>query len=184
MKDEEMFERTGMVARWQPVHLGHVPILKALCTRSKQALIGIGSSNRYNLRNPFTLDERMDMLRLVLSNWDNYSLIAVPDLDNGSRWRALIKDLFRTLDLFVTDNPYVTDLLNEDYKVIKPVELIPPDERIAMDGSFVRLSMARGEGWQEFVPNEIEDFITVKHLDERFRQEFGLQTLALENIKK
>jgi nicotinamide-nucleotide adenylyltransferase len=184
MKDEEMFERIGMVARWQPVHLGHVPVLNALCARSKQALIGIGSSNRYNVRNPFTLDERMDMLRLVLSNWDNYSLIAVPDLDDGPRWRELVKDLFGTLDLFVTDNPYVTDLLNDDYKVIKPVELIPPDKRIAMDGSFVRLSMARGEGWQEFVPNEIEDFITIKRLDERFRQEFGLQTLALENIKK
>lgn len=180
----EPFERTGMVARWQPVHLGHVPVLNALCARSKQVLIGIGSSNRYNLHNPFTLDERMDMLRLVLSEWDNYSLIAVPDLDDGSRWYELVKDLFGTLDLFVTDNPYLADLLKEVYKVIKPVELIPPDERIAMDSSFVRLSMARGEGWQEFVPNEIEDFITIKCLDERFREEFGLQTLALENIKK
>jgi nicotinamide-nucleotide adenylyltransferase len=180
----DLFERIGMVARWQPVHLGHVPILKALCTRSKQALVGVGSSNRYNLRNPFTLDERIEMLRLALSEWQNYSLIPVPDLDDGPRWRELVIHLFGKLDFFITDNPYVASLLNEDYKVIKPIELIPPEERIAVDGSLVRLAMARGEGWQELVPNEIEDLITIRRLDERFRREFGLQTLALETVKK
>ncbi len=180
----EDYERIGMVARWQPVHLGHVPVLHTLCERARHALIGIGSSNRYNLRNPFTLDERMEMLRLVLYEWENYSLIAVPDLDDGPRWCELVKDLFGPLDLFVTDNPYVISLLSEDYKLIKPVELIPKDKRIAIDGSLVRLAMAKGEAWQDLVPNEIEDFITIKRLDERFRREFGLQTLALENIKK
>jgi nicotinamide-nucleotide adenylyltransferase len=180
----ERFNRVGIVARWQPVHLGHVPVLEALCACSRQALIGIGSSNRYNLRNPFTVDERMEMLQLVLSEWDHYALIAVPDLDDGPRWRDQVKDLFGSLDLFVTDNPYVASLLAEDYKVIKPVELIPEHKRIAIDGSLVRLSMAKGEDWQDLVPNEIEDLITLRLWDERFRREFGLQTLALETIKK
>ena len=111
-------------------------------------------------------------------------ILAVPDLDDGPRWRELVKDLFGTLDVFVTDNPYVVSLLGEDYKLIKPVELIPEREQIAIDGSLVRKVMAQGEGWQEFVPNEIEDFIAVRGLDARFRREFGLQTLALETIKK
>jgi nicotinamide-nucleotide adenylyltransferase len=182
--NSDHFERVGMIARWQPVHYGHVPILHALCTRADHALIGIGSSNRYNLRNPFTFDERMAMLRLVLSEWDNYSLIAVPDLDDGPRWREAVKELFGPLDLFITDNPYVASLLSEEYKVVRPVELIPNDKHIAIDGSIVRLAMAKGEDWQDLVPNEIEDFITIKRLDERFRREFGLQTLALETIKK
>ncbi|OGO18500.1 MAG: hypothetical protein A2Z14_19875 [Chloroflexi bacterium RBG_16_48_8] len=180
----EPFERIGMVARWQPVHSGHVPVLHALCSRAKHALIGIGSTNRYNMRNPFTLDERMDMLRLVLSEWENYTFIAVPDLDDGPRWREMVKDLFGPLDVFVTENPYVTSLLVEDYKVIQPFELIPESQRIAIDGSLVRRAMAQGEGWQDFVPSEIEDFIAVRRLDKRFRREFGLQTLALETIKK
>lgn len=173
-----------MVARWQPVHLGHVPVLHALCIHSDHALIGIGSSNRYNILNPFTLDERMDMLRLVLSEWENYNLIAVPDLDDGPQWREMVKDLFGPLDVFVSDNPYVASLLGEDYRVIKPVELIPESEQIVVDGSLVRKTMAQGEGWQDLVPNEIEDLITVRRLDKRFRREFGLQTLALETIKK
>jgi nicotinamide-nucleotide adenylyltransferase len=180
----EHFDRIGMVARWQPVHRGHVPVLRALCDRASQALIGIGSSNRHDLRNPFTLEERTDMVRLALGERTNYALIPVPDLDDGPRWREMVVDLFGSLDLFVTDNPYVTSLLTDSYKTIKPVELVPKDERIAVNGSMVRKEMARGDDWRALVPEEISDYITAGHLDERFRREFGLQTLAMDTIVK
>lgn len=176
------FDRIGMVARWQPVHLGHTPILRALCDRASQAVIGIGSSNRYDFRNPFTLEETTDMIRLALTDRQNYTLIPVPDLDDGPRWRLMIMDLFGPLDLFVTDNPYVTSLLADDYQIVRPVELIPEDERFATDGTMVRKAMARGNGWQELVPKKIADYITAQQLDDRFRREFGLQTLALDVI--
>jgi nicotinamide-nucleotide adenylyltransferase len=174
------FARIGMVARWQPVHRGHVPVLCALCDRAAQALIGIGSSNRHNLRNPFTLGETADMIRLALADRENYTLIPVPDLDDGPRWRAMVVDLFEPLDLFVTDNPYVSSLLDADYQVIRPVELIPEDERIAVNGTMVRKEMARGDGWRELVPDEVADYIVTRQLNDRFRREFGLEALAMD----
>ena len=171
-----------MVARWRPVHRGHAPVLRALCDRASQALIGIGSSNRYDLRNPFTLEETMDMIRLVLAGRQNYTLIPVPDLDDGPRWRVMVIELFGPLDLFVTDNPYVSSLLAADYSIIKPVELVPEEKKIAVDGRMVRREMARGDGWRDLVPNEVADYIVARQLDERFRREFGLQTLALDAI--
>ncbi|MBN1976814.1 MAG: adenylyltransferase/cytidyltransferase family protein [Anaerolineae bacterium] len=180
----EHFDRIGMVARWQPVHRGHVPVLRALCDRASQALIGIGSSNKHDLRNPFTLEERIDMVRLALAERTNYALIPVPDLDDGPRWREMVVNLFGSLDLFVTDNPYVASLLAADYKTIRPVELVPKNERVAVNGSMVRREMAQGDGWQALVPEEIADYITAKHLDERFRREFGLQALAMDTILK
>ncbi len=176
----ERFDSIGMVARWQPVHHGHALVLRALCDRADQALIGIGSSNRYNLRNPFTLEETADMIRLALPRRENYTLIPVPDLDDGPRWRLMIRDLFGPLDLFVTANPYVASLLAEDYHIIKPVELISKDERIAIDGTMVRREMARGTAWRDLVPKKIADYIAHRRLDARFRREFGLQTLALD----
>lgn len=124
----------------------------------------------------------MDMIRLVLADRVNYTLLAVPDLDDGPRWRAMIVDLFGPLDVFVTDNPYVASLLAEDYRIIRPVELVPEDEKIALDGKMVRRQMARGNDWQDLVPQEVADYITANKLDERFRREFGLQTLALDVI--
>jgi nicotinamide-nucleotide adenylyltransferase len=175
-------DRIGMVARWRPVHLGHAPVLRALCRNADQALIGIGSSNRYNVRNPFTPEEASDMIRLVLIGLDNYALIPVPDLDDGPRWRAMILDLFGPLDRFITANPYVRSLLSEEYVIVRPVELVPEEERIAIDGSMVRREMAQGDGWQDLVPQAIADYIKARRLDERFRREFGLETLALDTI--
>jgi len=178
----DRFGRVGMVARWQPVHRGHVPVLRALCDRASQAFIGIGSSNRHNLHNPFTIEETKDMIRLVLADRENYTLIAVPDLDDGPRWRAMIIDLFESLDLFVTDNPYVASLLEKDYTIIRPVMLVPDDEKVPIDGTLVRREMARGDGWRRLVPNEVADYISDHQLDERFRRQFGLQTLALDTF--
>ncbi|MCJ7658319.1 MAG: hypothetical protein MUO67_04125 [Anaerolineales bacterium] len=176
------FNRLGMVARWRPVHLGQSSVLRALCDRADHALIGIGSSNRYNLRNPFTLEETSDMIGLVLAERVNYTLIPVPDLDDGPRWREMILDLFGPLDLFVTDNPYVVSLLAEDYTITRPVTLVPDDEKVPIDGTMVRREMAHGDGWRQLVPDAVADYIAANQLDERFRREFGLQTLALDTI--
>lgn len=169
-----------MVARWKPVHLGHAAVLRGLCGRAGQALIGIGSSNRYSLRNPPTLDETTEMIRRVLGDRGNYSLVPVPDLDDGQRWRELVLRLFGPLDLFVTANAYVAHLLEVDYRIARPVDLIADEERVAIDGTAMRREMARGDGWRELVPEAVARYIVGGRLDERFRREFGLATLALE----
>ena len=35
---------------------------------------------------------------------------------------------------------------------MRPVELVPEEERIAIDGTMVRREMARGDGWRDLVP--------------------------------
>jgi nicotinamide-nucleotide adenylyltransferase len=174
--------RIGMVARWRPVHLGQVPVLRGLCDRADHAWIGIGSSNRYNARNPFTVEEVEDMIRLTLPDRDNYTLVPVPDLDDGPRWRAMILEIFGPMDAFVTANPYVADLLQGDYAVMHPVRLVSPEDRIPVSGSMVRQQMARGGDWQALVPPPVAAYLVSRGLDERFRREFGLETLALGAI--
>jgi len=179
---EPQFARIGMVARWRPVHNGQAAVLRALCASAQEALIGIGSSNRYNARNPFTLTETEDMLRLVLDGHDNVCILPVPDLDDGPRWRRMLLGLFGPLDLLVTDNPYVANLLKGDYPLRRPVELVPLNERVRVDGSMVRAAMARGERWQVWVPEKVAGYIQSNGLDVRFREEFGLETLAMATV--
>ncbi len=176
------YHRIGMVARWKPVHNGQAAVLRALCRQAERVLVGIGSSNRYNARNPFTFEETEEMLRLALEGWGNFEIIPVPDLDNGPRWRAMVKELFGGLDLFVTDNPYVANLMKGIYPLARPVDLIPPGERVRVNGSMVRAGMARGERWQDLVPARVAAYIESRGLDERFRREFGLHTLAMETV--
>jgi len=169
-----------MVARWKPVHIGQARVLHALCDFAEHVRIGIGSSNRYNARNPFTLEETMNMLDLALEGRENCQLLPVPDLDDGPRWREMVITLFGDLDCFVTDNPYVANLLANDYHVMRPVKLIAPEEQVRIDGAAVRIMMARGEHWQTWVPPKVAQYIRQNELDQRFRREFGLETLALQ----
>jgi nicotinamide-nucleotide adenylyltransferase len=176
----EHLGRVGMVARWKPVHVGHAAVLRALCELGEQVLIGVGSSNLYDARNPFTFEETGEMIRLVLDDRSNYRLLPVPDLNDGPRWRLMVLDLLGPLDLFVTANPYVASLLGTDYRVVRPIQLVAEADRVPVEGAMVRSAMARGDGWRELVPPAVAGYILGNRLDVRFRREFGLQTLALE----
>jgi nicotinamide-nucleotide adenylyltransferase len=169
-----------MIARWRPVHLGHAAVLQALAARADELLVGIGSSNRRDVRNPFTAAETREMLALVLPGRPTVTVLDVPDLDDGPRWRAMVVDMFGALDAFVTANPYVARLLAGDYPIRRPVDLVPRDERVPIDGTMVRREMARGDGWRTLVPDVVAAYIVAGGLDRRFREEFGLETLALD----
>ena len=180
MNFEKKFGKIGMVARWKPVHLGHQVVLRGMCDRAESVLIGIGSSNTYDYRNPFTIEETTAMLALALEGHKNLKLVPIPDLHNGPRWRELVADLFGPLDVFVTENPYVAKLMSEYYAVVHPVEFVPKDEQIPINGSMVREAMAKGSPeWEKMVPEVVKNYIIENGLDNRFRDEFGLQTLAL-----
>jgi nicotinamide-nucleotide adenylyltransferase len=172
----------AMIARWRPVHNGQAVVLRALCDTATNARIGIGSANRYNVRNPFTFEETADMIRLVLRDRDNYEIVRVDDLDDGPRWRTMVIERFGQVDVFVTDNPYVAALLCETYTVVRPVALVPPEQRIRVDGTMVRRALAQGGDWQSLVPHDVARYLIDNGLDTRFRREFGLQALAMDTV--
>jgi len=171
----------GLVCRFKPLHLGHAVMLKAACRLSAQVKIGVGSANRYDRRNPFTFEETAAMLAAYLApRFSNWEVVRVDDLGHGPRWRAMVSELFGELGLFVSANDYVRELMGSVYPLAHPLELIPDEDRVPVDGTSVRRALARGEDWRRLVPPETADFLAERGLPERFRREFGLETLALE----
>jgi nicotinamide-nucleotide adenylyltransferase len=171
--------RLAMIARWKPLHIGQATVLESLLDAAEHVIIGIGSSNRYSAKSPFTAAETADMIRAVLRGRDNYAIIDVPDLDDGPRWRLMVLDMLGPLDVIVPANGYVRSLLMRDYEVVHPVRFVPPERRVRVDGTMVRAAMARGDGWRELVPPAVAGMLEERGLVERFRREFGEETLAL-----
>lgn len=165
------------VCRFKPVHLGHAAMLRELARRADRLVVGIGSPNRYDARNPFTAAETADMLRLVLPPGD-VTLLEVPDLGHGPRWRAQAQRLLGAVDLFVTANAYVASLLAGVYPLAHPRDLVATREHVPIDGARVRRAMALGHDWAALVPGAVADYLRRSELPERFRREFGLATLA------
>ena len=114
------------------------------------------------------------MIRSVLAGRDNYTLIEVPDLGNGPKWRLMVRDLCGPLQAFVTANDYVHGLMRDLYPVIHPARLVPPRERTRLSGTDVRRAiLAGGDDWQRLVPRCVADYLCQNGLIERFRREFG-----------
>lgn len=171
--------RAGFVARFRPPHLGHAAILAALARQAEALVVGIGSSNRRDLDNPFTGEETADLLRPLLPE-GRVELHLLPDLYDGPRWAAMVRERFGEIDRFVTANPYVRSLVEGFWAVEHPLSLLAPSERVAVDGKAVRRAMARGEEWARLVPPEVARALRERGLVRRFREEFGLETLARE----
>ncbi len=171
--------RIGFVARFRPPHLAHAAILAALAREAETLVVGIGSSNRRDLDNPFTGEETADLLRPLLPE-GRFELHLLPDLYDGPRWAAMVRERFGEIDRFVTANPYVRSLVEGFWTVEHPLALLAPSERVAVDGKAVRRAMARGEDWARLVPPEVARALRTQGLVRRFREEFGLETLARE----
>jgi nicotinamide mononucleotide adenylyltransferase len=178
-------EVTGVIGRWKPLHNGGALLLDAICANSSVVKIGIGSSDKHNVRNPFTAMESQEMIDCYLRRrHSNYEFIHVPDFGHikeygdGQMWRKYVKEHFGSLDSFVTGNDYVRQLLENDYDIVKSYDLVPANVDFFIKGSIVRMTMAAGGDYEELIPPEVASYLQKENLVGRFRHEFGLETIA------
>lgn len=126
----------GLIGRFKPVHNGAAIMLQSVCENAEHVIIGIGSCNKYNARNPFTAKESEDMVGIVLEDYKNYEIVHVPDFAqipeyaDGKKWRDYISDKFGRFDYFVTANEFVAELMKEKYKIINPSLIIPKEKHV------------------------------------------------------
>ncbi len=177
--------RVGVIGRFKPLHNGGALMLDALCENADRVIIGLGSSNRYNLRNPFTAEESAGMIQAYLSpRYSNYELIPIPDFGHipnfrdGEEWSGYARKELGSLDHFVSGNEYVSDLLKDTYSIIHPAALISPEQYLNIKATEVRLKMARDEHWKLLVPELVVNYLESNDLVNRFRKEFGGQTIT------
>lgn len=177
--------RVGVIGRFKPLHKGAAIMLESICEQAAHVIIGVGSSNKYNARNPFTAEESKDMINLVLaSRFSNYEILQVPDFGHipeykgGQKWKEYVIEHYGDIDHFVSGNDYVRTLLQDDYHIIHPGDIIPKEKWIWLKASHVRVAMAQYRDWKSFVPEVVAEYLEKNDLVDRFREEFGLQTLA------
>ena len=79
------------VGRFQPFHLGHLKAIEWILERCEKVTVVIGSSLESSTqRNPFTLEERKEMIEKSLEKEgvakEKYEIIWIPDVFNCDRW--------------------------------------------------------------------------------------------------
>ena len=102
MKKE--FDTLVFIGRFQPLHKGHVEVIKQAEKFAKQVVVIVGSSfAARSTRNPFTFYERKEMIKIEFPN-DNVKVLPVMDYPyDDIRWVAAVQSLVSSAIPFTPD---------------------------------------------------------------------------------
>ena len=145
------------IGRFEPLHKGHVHVLRKLMKKYEKVIIGIGSLETSE-KNPFTLEERKRMIRLSLGK-GNYRIMAIPDFGNDRRWVEYIKKHIK-FDVAVSGNPHVIRC----FKALNINTLMIKHYKSAIyDASKIRERVRKEGNWRTLVPRKTWSIIRDKY---------------------
>jgi len=137
------------VARFQPLHKGHMHALKDIFRRYSGVVIAVGSTNKNDEENPFGFKERKAMLDAALKKYKGrYVIIGVRDVESDYRWSRAI-EMKAKFDLVVTANTWTARCFH-GYDIVKPTMLRPK----AYNGTKIRNLIKQKREWENLVPEE------------------------------
>ena len=115
-----------LIGRFQPFHFGHLEAVYFGLSKVDTLFIGIGSSNKsHQERNPFTADERKEMITSSLDKktLTRVSIHYIPDLGDHSKWTYSIDEIITDYDAVFSNADFSHELLGKRGKKLIPVEL-------------------------------------------------------------
>jgi len=178
--------RVGLVVmRAQPLHRGHAALINLMRSDCDVSIVAFGSTQLSRaVRNPFTFEQRVDMLKAVFGN--SVKPIPLVDIDsnvNTDDWVDYVLDKIRKLNQPMPTDYYSGSLQDAKWYVNRFAQLSDPLTEVGfvkthqgaegrrlhiMDRSMYRLPPAeeirslierRDEEWKQYVPARLVNFI-------------------------
>ncbi|WP_407307919.1 nicotinate-nicotinamide nucleotide adenylyltransferase [Acinetobacter sp.] len=90
------FDYLVFIGRFQPFHLAHMQTIKIALKQSQNVILALGSAqNERNIKNPFSVAEREQMILSNFSSEDQKRIrfVHVIDVYNDEKWQKLVKSL-------------------------------------------------------------------------------------------
>ncbi|MHA2048584.1 MAG: nicotinamide-nucleotide adenylyltransferase [Promethearchaeota archaeon] len=166
------------IGRFQPLHHGHLYLLRKILKSHNKVKIGIGSSQISNTFNdPFTKTERQEFIKAALKKRNipqhRYEIYYIPDIFNAKKW---VDHVFSTVGEFSTlysNNDWIRELFrNRGIKVGKKLQIF----KKKFNATRVRyLIVNNDKTWRQLVPREVCELI------EQFNGVNRLKSLDIKN---
>ena len=148
-----------LIGRFQPFHLGHLEAVNFALSYVEQLYIGIGSSNKSNeLRNPFTSEERHEMIVSSLDKkiLQRISICNIPDVGDHSKWLQSIDRIIPKYDIVFSNDDFTQSIYEKNGKKIIPVIL---KSREDLSGTNIRKLIQTDGNWEDLVPNGTKNIL-------------------------
>ncbi|MDD3303261.1 MAG: adenylyltransferase/cytidyltransferase family protein [Candidatus Gracilibacteria bacterium] len=109
-----------IIGRFSPLHIGHISLINKSIESKNKTLVIIGSANKIDEKNPYTIKERLDILKKEFG--DKILLRYINDYEEDKNWITYLNNIILSENISKEDFLYFLggDLKN-DYaiKIIK-----------------------------------------------------------------
>lgn len=150
------------IGRFQPLHHGHIYVLKRLFEMHNHIKIGIGSSQLSNkFSDPFSDIERKDFIIAALDkrgiSQNRYEIFSLPDIFNAQKWVNHVISITGEFDIIYSNSEWVRGLFKkEGIEIGKKLEIF----KKKYNGTNIRNLIADNNNrWKRLVPKEVQVII-------------------------
>lgn len=168
-----MSGRVLMVGRFQPIHKGHILVIRKMARKYTSVILGIGSAQySHTPENPFTAGERVEMSAAALDEEGvkDFFVVPIEDINEHGRWVAHVESMVPRFSAVATNNPLNRRLFQEEgYEVCTT----PLYSRGRYSGTVIRKRMLAGRPWKGLVPPAVARIIDEIDGVSRIRQLAG-----------
>jgi nicotinamide-nucleotide adenylyltransferase len=155
------------IGRFQPLHNGHMSVIKRLAKRSNLK-IGIGSAQYRNTKdNPFSAEERKAMIKAALKaeHIKNVKIFFVPDIHNDEKWIVHVKKIVGRFDSAYSGNLWVISIFKKAKIPCKIIREIDP-----YAATKIRTEIAKNQPIDHLVPEAVLAYLRKIRALERIKQ--------------
>lgn len=160
------------IGRFQPFHNSHLQVIKNILKDVDSLIIAVGSSQEISTTlNPFSAEERIKMIRLVIEkeHISNAKIYPLADIGNDDLW---VKHAEYNLPKF--DIVYSGPGLNFNLFKKSSYKVITINKIGDISSTGIRKKIADNERWEHFVPEAVADEIKKIKGIERIKKTFSI----------
>ena len=163
--------RALFVGRFQPFHLGHLRAVEEILRHNDHVIIIIGSARQHDsLENPFSVDERIGMIKdsLLAEGISKFEISSVEDFHDDKLWTSAIKKAYK-FDAVYSQNPWTLECFRKNGIKVKKYRLY---HKRKYSGVNIRKTIAAGKEWKELVPPKVYGHIMRIKGEDRIKKLF------------
>lgn len=156
------------IGRFQPLHRGHLLMIKKLAATVDRLIIGLGSSNaEVSCRNPFSVPERKEMISRVMKEIGHrhYEIVELLDIKSDEEWIKTLQKTVGKFDISWSGSEWVLRVFKAHGLPIDRIKEFP-----GLSGTKIRKKMAQGLPWLKFVPSSVRKYLREIGVVKRVRE--------------
>jgi len=138
------------IGRFQPLHRGHLLIMKKLAPRTGRFIVGLGSTNiGPSCENPFAVEERREMVVKVMKEIGirHFKIVELPDFARDEEWVRVVRRTVGDFDIAWSGDPWVIRVFKAQGLPIEQIKEFP-----GYSATKIRRRMVQGLPWLKYIP--------------------------------